>query len=32
MGKQEKPLADNAVVHAALLDSQPPRAEGAELI
>jgi general secretion pathway protein A len=32
MGKQEKSLADNAVVHAALLDSQPPRAEGAELI
>jgi type II secretory pathway predicted ATPase ExeA len=32
MGKQEKSVADNAVVHAALLDSQPPRAEGAELI
>lgn len=31
MGKQGKSVADNAVVHAALLDSQPPRAEGIEL-
>jgi len=31
MGYQKKAMADNAVVHAALLDSQPPRAEAAEL-
>ncbi len=30
MGYQKKAMADNAVVHAALLDSQPPRAEAAE--
>jgi general secretion pathway protein A len=31
MGYQKKAMADNAVVHAALLDSQPPRAEAAEV-
>jgi type II secretory pathway predicted ATPase ExeA len=32
MGQQSKSMADNAVVHAALLESQPPRAEAAELV
>jgi len=32
MGQQGKSMADNAVVHAALLDSQPPRVEAAELV
>jgi type II secretory pathway predicted ATPase ExeA len=32
MGQQNKSMADNAVVHAALLESQPPRAEAAELV
>ena len=32
MGQQGKSMADNAVVHAALLESQPPRAEAAELV
>ena len=30
MGQQNKSVADNAVVHAALLESQPPRIEMAE--
>jgi type II secretory pathway predicted ATPase ExeA len=32
MGQQGKSMADNAVVHAALLDSQPPRVEAVELV
>jgi len=32
IGQQGISLADNAVVYAALLDSQPPRVEAAELV